>query len=70
MAKQTDFYYLDQLSKHKNLQLELFISQEKVAGYHEGRVDASIANFPLNTEFYLCGNPVMVTGQTKLLKEK
>ena len=38
--------------------------------YHHGRVDASVSDFPLTTEFYLCGNPAMVTGQIKLLKVK
>ena len=70
MAKQEDFYYLEQLRRYKNLQLELFISQEQVKWYHYGRVDASIADFPLHTEFYLCWNPAMVTWQIKLLKAK
>ena len=69
-AKQDEFYYIDKLRGYKNLQLELFVSQEEVKWYHHGRVDASVSDFPLTTEFYLCGNPAMVTGQIKLLKVK
>ncbi len=70
VSKQEEFCYLDQLRAIKNLRLELFVSQEEVAWYHHGRVDASTLDLPLTTEFYLCGNPAMVTGQIKLLKEK
>ena len=69
-AKQDEFYYIDKFRGYKNLQLELFVSQEEVKWYHNGRVDASVSDFPLTTEFYLCGNPSMVTGQIKLLKAK
>ena len=70
VSTKEDLYYVDQLRWYKNLQLELFLSKEKVEWYHYGRVDASVSDFPMNTEFYLCWNPAMVTGQIKLLKDK
>lgn len=70
MAMKEDFYYLDQLRGNKNLQLELFLSQEEVKGYHHGRVDAIMTDFPSTTEFYVCWNPTMVNEQTKLLRAK
>ncbi|MEI6673404.1 MAG: hypothetical protein WCL02_09240 [bacterium] len=30
MAKKEDFYYLEQLRQYKNIQLELFLSQEQI----------------------------------------
>ena len=69
-ATQAEFYYIDKLRGYKNLQLELFVSQEEVTWYHHGRVDASTADYPLTTEFYLCWNLAMVTEQIKLLKAK
>lgn len=69
-ARQEELYYLDTLRGYKNLQLELFVSQEDVPWYHHGRVDATLGDFSLDTEFYLCWNPAMVTDQIQRLQAK
>ena len=70
LATQEDLFYIDKFKAMKNLQLEIYLSKEEVQWYHYGRVNALTYNFPMDTEFYLCGNALMVTEQMKLLKEK
>ena len=70
LATQEDLFYIDKFKAMKNLQLEIYLSKEEVHWYHYGRVNALTYNFPMDTEFYLCGNALMVTEQMKLLKEK
>ena len=69
-STQADLFYVDQLKNIKNLKTEFFISKEEVKGYHYGRIDTSKYEFPINTEFYLCGNPPMVAEQMKQLKAR
>ncbi len=70
VARKEDLFYVESLRACKNLKVELFLSQEELAWYHHGRVDASTYDFSLDTEFYLCWGMAMVTEQKKLLKEK
>lgn len=70
VATKEDLYYVNQLNNYPHLQVQYFLSQEDITWCNYGRVDATTIDFPLNTEFYLCGNPAMVTGQMKLLKDK
>lgn len=69
-ATQADLFYVEQLKQIKNLKTEFFISKEEVKSYHYGRIDTSKYEFPMNTEFYLCGNPPMVAEQMKQLKAR
>ncbi|EKD25215.1 MAG: hypothetical protein ACD_80C00102G0007 [uncultured bacterium (gcode 4)] len=69
-STQEDLFYMKQLRACKNLQLELFLSQENVKWYHYGRIDITGYDFPLNTEFYVCWHSDMVIEQMKNLKSK
>ena len=70
VATKEDLFYVDRLHTFKNLQVELFLSKENVEWCHYGRIDLSTYDFPLDAEFYLCGNVAMVTQQTVFLKTK
>ncbi|MEI7562903.1 MAG: hypothetical protein WCJ39_04285 [bacterium] len=70
MATREDIFYTEKLSAYKNLHTEIFLSKEQREGYQYGRIDISQKQFPLETEFYLCGNTAMVTEQMKLLKAR
>ena len=49
------------LFKHiPKLELYIFLSREKAAGFNYGRVDISKLTFEKESEFYICGNPPMV----------
>jgi len=66
-----DLFYIDKLQSFPNLKTEFFLSQEENAvPYHHGRVNTSDHNFPLDAEFYLCGNAPMVKEQMASLKAR
>ncbi len=68
VAMKEDLFYMEELNRFKNLKLEIFLSKEDIKPYHYGRVDTSMYDFPLDSEFYLCGNAAMVEEQSNLLK--
>ena len=55
-----DMFYAKELQAIKNLDLHLCVSREKVAGCTFGRIDIDSIEAPLETEWYLCGNPEMM----------
>ena len=65
-----DLFYLDQLNNFKNLKVEIFLSKENVDPYHNGRINISMYDFPMDTEFYLCWNTAMVKEQMDMLNVK
>ncbi len=70
VATASDLFYLDNLRKFKNLEIKSCTSKEEVEGCHFGRIDLSSDNFEANTEFYICGNPWVVTATRKVLADK
>lgn len=70
VATKQDLFYIDQLHGRKDLQLELFLSKENVEWSHYGRIDTTAYTFSMDTEFYLCWNPSMVTEQVQSLKDR
>lgn len=73
-----DIFYFDKLSKIKNLDIYVFLSQEKKSftrkdniNYFNSRIDLDLVlKEKSNTEFYLCWNPPMVDSFSSKLKEE
>lgn len=68
-----DILYFDLLNDYKshfaNFDLNICLSQEKVAGFVYGRLTGKyIVTEPKNTQVYLCGHPNMVEENVRLLK--
>jgi ferredoxin-NADP reductase len=49
-----ELFYEEAIKKIKNLSSNIFLSQESVEGYKNGRIDVSNFSFPKETEFYIC----------------
>ncbi|MBX9809616.1 rubredoxin [Candidatus Gracilibacteria bacterium] len=79
VATEGELFYIDKLKNIKNLDLHIHITRENIDGYESGRVDVNSIESSPETEWYLCGNPKMVTeavqklqqrGFTKIFKEE
>ncbi len=70
VANLKDMFYVENLRKIKDLEINLFLSREEVSGYNFWRMDFSKYEFEKNTEFYICWNPWVVQWAKKTLDEK
>jgi rubredoxin/NAD(P)H-flavin reductase/DMSO/TMAO reductase YedYZ heme-binding membrane subunit len=70
VANLKDMFYVENLKKFKNLEINLFLSREEVEWYNFWRMDFSKYDFDKNTEFYICWNPWVVEWAKKSLNEK
>jgi len=70
VAKSEDLFWLESLTKIKNLTQNIYLSQEKIEWYHNWRIKIYDLKFEKNTEFYVCWNPNMVEDIEKSLKIK
>lgn len=70
VATKNELFYLEELSRIKNLNYFIHLSKENISGFYFGRIniDTLIANE--KTEWYLCGNPSMVKETTDKLKKR
>lgn len=55
-----DLFYEEQIKKLKKLTAHLHITREEMEEYNFGRIDVAHFSYPLETEFYVCGNPGIV----------
>lgn len=69
VAKKEDIFWLEKISKIKDLEINIFLSQEKLDWYNYWRIDLNKWEFEKETEFYVCWNPSMVEQNIKKLKE-
>ncbi len=60
VSTQSDLFYVEELRAIKNLNLHIYVSREEVVGCNFGRINIDAIEAPLETEWYLCGNPKMV----------
>lgn len=60
VATQAELFYVDKLRNIENLELHIHVTREQVEWFESGRVDVDLIETPLNSEWYLCGNPKMV----------
>ena len=70
-----ELFYIDILDefvkKFANFSYKVFLSQEEVDGYGYGRITGKYSvDDAVNTQFYLCGHPAMVSENIELLKSK
>jgi NAD(P)H-flavin reductase len=70
VATQSELFYEEELQKIENLDLHIHITKEEVTGYHFGRVDVDNIDAESTTEWYLCGNPRMVTEAREKLQKR
>ena len=70
VSTQADLFYVEELRALKNLDLHICVSREEVAGCEFGRINIDAVEAPLETEWYLCGNPKMVEETITKLTQK
>ena len=68
VEKSSDIFYQKELSWIENLEVHIFLSREEHPLYNFGRIDVSNIGFPMDTEFYICGNPAMIQSSSESLK--
>ncbi len=65
-----NLFYGERLKKIQNLETHIYLSREETEEYNFWRVNTSAFTYPLETEFYICGNPALVTESERILQEK
>lgn len=70
VGTEKELFYIDKLKSIENLELHIHVTKEELNGYETGRVNLDNINEPIDAEFYLCGNPKMVSESIKKLQEK
>lgn len=65
-----ELFYLDKLRNIAHLELHVHTTKETVEGCEFGRVDVNTIVTPANTEWYLCGNPKMVSEAKEKLSQR
>lgn len=63
-----ELFYEDKIKSIPNLKSEIYITREDIQGYHSWRFDLEKEKFDPESEFYLCGNPQMVSSTIEKLK--
>lgn len=66
----SDLFYVDRIQKIRNLKSHIHVSRELSENYIFGRINLSWEEFPENTEFYLCGNPKIVSSFAENLQTR
>lgn len=57
----SELFYVNEIAELDCDETHIHVSRESLTGCEAGRIDLSKPDFPLETEFYLCGSPVSVT---------
>lgn len=70
VATEAELFYVEQLRAIQNLELHIHVTREDIEWFEQGRVDASQIDWDSNTEWYLCGNPKMVSETIEKLKNR
>ncbi|MEI6711736.1 MAG: hypothetical protein WCK88_06205 [bacterium] len=70
VSTQADLFYAEELRAIKNLDLHICVSREEVTGCEFGRINIDAVEAPLETEWYLCGNPKMVEENITKLNQR
>lgn len=60
VSEAKDLFYVEEIKKLNIPETHISLSREKVAGFEEGRISIDHIDFPEETEFYICGVPLMV----------
>lgn len=70
VSYERDLFYLEEIKALKIPETHIHISREELEGFEKGRIQIQDFDFPLETEFYICGVPAMVKDFMTQLKEK
>lgn len=72
VKKESDVFYEDEFKKMPNLNYAILCSElsENCNTYKRWRINVDEFSFPIDTEFYICGNPMMVKDSTEKLAKK
>lgn len=69
VATRDELFYIEQLRDIPNLELHIHTTREEIDWYEFWRVDTDAIEASSDTEWYLCGNPKMITeAREKLTK--
>lgn len=60
VSHEADLFYVEKIKALNIPETHISISREEVAGYEKGRIQIEHIDFPVETEFYICGVPLMV----------
>ena len=70
VATRDELFYRAELSSLANLDLKIHVTRENVEWLETGRVDVDTIDASPDTEWYLCGNPKMVSETKQKLSER
>ncbi len=70
VATEGELFYIEKLKNIKNLGLYIHVTRESIEWYETGRVDIETIKATPDTEWYLCGNPKMITEAIEKLKKR
>lgn len=70
VATKSDLIYEEILSSISKLEVNIFLSQQDLPWYNNGRIDVNSMNYDLNTEFYISGNKNIVEDMWNRLSKK
>ncbi len=68
VSNKRDLFYEDKIKTIPGLTSEIYISRESLLKYQTWRIDFTKKHFTLDTEFYICWNPVAVNDIIEKLK--
>lgn len=61
VSYKADLFYVDRIKNIANLESHIHVSREWAEGCEAWRIDIETISFSKDTEFYICGNPSVVT---------
>lgn len=70
VATESELFYIEKLRAIPNLELHIYITRENIKWFESGRVNASEIDWDIDTEWYLCGNPKMVSETIEKLENR
>lgn len=70
VATESELFYVEELRKIPELELHIHVTRENIEWFESGRVDATLIEGDIETEWYLCGNPKMVSETQGKLKKR
>ncbi len=70
VSTKDELFYEDEIRSLENLESHIHITRKDTEGYASGRIDIQNIATPIDTEWYLCGNPKMIEESKKILKSR